>query len=322
MMSRHVRIVQFTPERSDDWDDLVERAPMATFLHSRRFLSYHGDRFEDASVVLLDDGGRLRGALPAALDPSDPATVVSHPGATYGGLVHDGSVNGDRARDALAAVCTHYAERGLARLRYKPVPHVYHRSPSADDVWALSELGATRVGCDLSCAIDLDSRREPTARRRRSLDRAREEGVTVSDGPGTLAALWPVLADTLERRHGAQPVHTLDEIEELHARFPERILPLVALLGGDTVAGTVLFATHTTVHAQYLAATEAGAQASALDLVVEHAIELAGERGARWFDFGISPGPGRRGLLPGLYRYKVEFGGGGVIHEHYELALR
>ena len=143
MMSRQVRIVQFTPERSDGWDDLVERAPMATFLHSRRFLSYHGDRFEDASVVLLDEGDGLRGALPAALDPSDPTTVVSHPGATYGGLVHDGSVNGDRARDALAAICAHYAERGLtttalqARPAYLPPLAVRGR-----------RLGARRAGCD------------------------------------------------------------------------------------------------------------------------------------------------------------------------------
>jgi lipid II:glycine glycyltransferase (peptidoglycan interpeptide bridge formation enzyme) len=125
----------------------------------------------------------------------------------------------------------------------------------------------------------------------------------------------------LERRHDARPVHTLDEIEQLRLRFPDRILPLVAVLDGEVVAGTVLFATHTAVHAQYLAASEAGASASALDPVIEHAIELAGTRGARWFDFGISPGAGRRGLLPGLYRYKAEFGGGGVIHEHYEQRL-
>ncbi len=72
-------------------------------------------------------------------------TVVSHPGATYGGLVHDGSVNGDRTRDALAQVREHYAAQGLERLRYDAVPHIYHRSPSQDDIWALAELGATLV---------------------------------------------------------------------------------------------------------------------------------------------------------------------------------
>ena len=316
-----MRVVPFTAGRSEAWDELVQRAPMATFLHSRRFLSYHGARFDDASLLLVGRDGDIRAVLPAAVDPADPRRVVSHPGATYGGLIHDGRLNGDRARDALAAICEHYAQRGITRLGYRPVPHIYHRSPSADDVWALTELGAERVACDLSCAIDLFDRRAPTARRRRSLAKAWRYGVTVSDAPGTLAAFWPVLESTLARRHAARPVHSLAEIEELRARFPERVLPVVAARGGEVVAGAVLFATNTTVHAQYLAAAEAGASVGALDTVIEHGIELAARRGARFFDLGISPGPGRRGLLEGLYRYKAEFGGGGVLYEQYERPL-
>lgn len=316
-----MRVVPFTITFTDPWDGLVERAPMGTFLHTRRFLTYHGDRFEDASLLLVDDSDSLRAVLPAAVDLADPKRVVSHPGATYGGLVHDGRVTGDRAVAALAAIREHYAARGFERLVYKPVPHIYHASPSADDVWALTELGASRTESDLSCAIDLAARRKPSERRRRSLRTAVRRGVAIGDETAAFAALWPVLEATLERRHGARPVHTLAEIEELHARFPDQILPLVARLDGEVVAGAVLFAMHATVHTQYLAASEAGAASSALDVLIEHGIELARSRGTRYFDFGISVGPGRRGLLPGLYRYKAEFGGGGVLYEHYEMSL-
>jgi CelD/BcsL family acetyltransferase involved in cellulose biosynthesis len=311
----------FTEDRSEEWDDLVERAPMATFLHSRRFLSYHGDRFADASVVLLEEGGTLRGVLPAALDPGDRQRVVSHPGATYGGLIHDGGLNGDRAVAALRGLRAHYADRDLGALLYKPVPHIYHRSPSADDVWALCELGAVRIGCDLSSAIELGARRRPTQRRERSLRKARESGVEVADDPGALAALWPVVEAALEQRHNALPVHTLGEIELLQSRFPGAIRPVVALMEGRVIAGVVLFVTPTVIHTQYIAASERGMETSALDAVIQKSIDLAGEAGVRYFDFGISPGEGRRGLLPGLYRWKAEFGGGGVLHEHYELAL-
>jgi CelD/BcsL family acetyltransferase involved in cellulose biosynthesis len=316
-----MEVVPFTAGHAEAWDALVERAPMATFLHSRLFLSYHGERFRDASVVLLGDDGELRAALPAALDPDDERRVVSHPGATYGGLVHDGSLTGERARDALAAIRAHYAAEGRSALRYKPVPHVYHRSPSADDVWALGALGATRCACDLSCAIALGARREPSSRRRRSRARAERSGVTLSGEPSALAAFWPVLDATLERRHGARAVHTIEEIEELRSRFPRQIRPLVALLGDEVVAGTVLFVSHTTVHTQYLAASERGMETSALDAVVEGAIELARAAGAAFFDFGVSVGPDRRGLVESLYRWKAEFGGGGVLYEHYESTL-
>ena len=304
------------------WDALVAAGPMATFLHSRRFLGYHGDRFEDASVVVRDAKGGLAGVLPAALDPSDPQVAVSHPGATYGGIVHLGGLNGDRARDALEAICAHYAQRGLRALRYKPVPHVYHRSPSQDDLWALGELGAERTAWELSCAIDLAARRPPATRRARSLAKAARAGVAVDDDAGGLRTLWPVVEEALARRHGARPVHSVAEIEDLQARFPDRVLSVVARLDGDPVAGTVLFATDTVLHTQYLAAAEAGARVGALDAVIEHAIALARRRSARYFDLGPSSAGGSRGLLDGLYRYKTEFGGGGVIHEQYRLTMR
>ncbi len=63
---------------------------MATFLHTRRFLAYHQDRFKDVSLLLANDKG-IVGLFPAALDPAEARTVVSHPGITYGGLLHSGN---------------------------------------------------------------------------------------------------------------------------------------------------------------------------------------------------------------------------------------
>ena len=316
-----VIVEPYAAEDEQSWDALVDGAPMATFLHTRRFLAYHRDRFEDASVVVRDAKERLIAALPAALDPLDHRRVVSHPGATYGGLVHRGGLNGDRARDALDAICEHYARRGLQALLYKPVPHIYHRSPSQDDVWALGELGARQTAWDLSCAIELGHRRAPALRRSRSLAKAARHGVAVSDDPAILRELWSVVEETLARRYGARPVHSLEEIEDVRARFPDRVRPVAASLGDRIVAGTILFVTDTVAHTQYLAAAEAGARAGALDAVVEHAIGFARERGARFFDFGISRGFGEGSMLAGLYRYKVEFGGGGVVYEQYEVGL-
>src|SRR5439155_23329853 len=104
-----MRVVPFTADHTDAWDRLVETAPMATFLHTRRFLSYHGDRFKAASVLLFDQNGAARAVLPAALDPENPPRVISHPGPSSGGLVHDGRLHGQRPHEALAAIGGRYA---------------------------------------------------------------------------------------------------------------------------------------------------------------------------------------------------------------------
>src|ERR1051326_8316897 len=64
-----------------------------------------------------------------------------------------------RAVEALETVRDAYAAVGVDTLVYKAVPHVYHRRPSADDVYALHRLGARLVRCDLSCALDVAARR-------------------------------------------------------------------------------------------------------------------------------------------------------------------
>lgn len=314
-------IEAYTPEHAHAWDELVGVAPMATLLHTRRYLSYHENRFDDASLMLRNDSGELVGVLPAAVDPDEDRRVVSHPGVTYGGIIHDGALQGERMLEALKAVRRHYAEAGFSSLCYKAVPHIYHRRPSADDLYALFRLDATRYRVDLSCAIDVLDRRKPGSRRRRGANKARKEGTQVSEGFEAAPAFWPVLRDNLRRRHHVTPVHTLEEIQLLQGRFPDEIRLAVARREEQVVAGTVMFMTARVLHAQYIGSSEDGMAIGALDLVFEHCIARADELGRRYFDFGISTVDGGRALNAGLHQYKWEFGGGGVAYEFYDLPL-
>lgn len=294
---------------------------MATFLHTRRFLAYHGARFADASVILRDAERRIVGLFPAALDPADARSVISHPGITFGGLLHAGELYGEKMVEAFAALRKHYANSGFQQLKYKAVPYIYHQVPAADDVYALFRGGATLYRCDLSCAIDLAHRREASSRRKRGQKKSVKLGLQIADGLPFLEQMWQVLEDNLGRKHGAKPVHTAAEIRYLHSLFPENIRFVVGLLGNQVVAGVVLFITATVVHAQYIAASAAGYEASALDALLENCIEQAQALGVKYFDFGISNEAGGHYLNSGLYQFKVEFGGGGVAHEFYELSI-
>jgi lipid II:glycine glycyltransferase (peptidoglycan interpeptide bridge formation enzyme) len=116
-------------------------------------------------------------------------------------------------------------------------------------------------------------------------------------------------------------VHDLEQIQLLAARFPEQIAFHVARLDGQVIAGTVSFRTATVVHLQYIAASEVGHAVSALDGLMEILIAQARHAGARYFDFGTSNEDQGRVLNEGLYRFKCEFGAGGVAYETYELDL-
>lgn len=305
---------------ADGWDDFLEGALQATLLHTRRFLSYHGERFADRSLI-IEDGYKCVGLFPAALSPCDPACVVSHPGITYGGVLHQGSLRGERMVAALAEICRHYQAQGLDKLTYKAVPSFYHRAPAQDDLYALFRLGAVRTRCDLSCTIDVQHRLPVSERRRRSLKKVTRAGVEVVEGCQYLPSLWEVLTENLASKHGVKPVHSIEEIALLASRFPDEIRCVCASLDNRVIAGMLLFITPTVHHAQYIASNEKGYEVSALDLLFEYSIEMAGDQGSRWFDFGISTESQGMVLNDGLYRFKSEFGGGGAVHEFYELNL-
>lgn len=311
----------FERDRSEDWDDLVARSVNGTFLHTRGFLAYHGDRFRDRSVLVTGPRGRLVGVFPAAEDPADPAVVTSHPGLTYGGLVHDGSLHGPAMIAAIGEIAAGYRALGYSRLRYKAAPYIYQSSPAGDDMYALFRLGASRDGCDLAAVIDLAARGKVRADRRRAGRRAQEAGVTVSRGWCNAAGFWQILAANLAGRHGATPTHSLAEIEYLHGRFPDEISLVTVAAAGRLLGGCLFFSAGRTLHGQYTAASGDGRALHATDLAIEEGVSIARERGHRYISFGTSTHDRGGRLNESQYDFKCSFGARGVPHEHYRLEL-
>ncbi len=316
-----MKVSDYSEEYAELWDEFVAQAPMATFLHSRRFLSYHRDRFQDVSLVIENEENSLVGLFPAAVDPTHRKRVISHPGITYGGLIHGRELRGEKVLHVLQAVMHHYADRGFESLRYKAIPYLYHQVPSSDDLYALYRLGAVRYRCDLSCAIDLAGRQDPSQRRKRGLKKALKSGIEIERGSQFAGQLWQVLEDNLGKKYNARPVHSLSEILYLHSSFPKNIEFVVALLRSEVVAGVVLFSTSRVAHTQYTTSSVKGHETGALDAVFEHCIRARQARGVRYFDFGISNEEDGKYLNAPLYQFKSEFGGGGVVHEFYEFRL-
>ncbi len=312
----------YDPERDERrWDDLVAVSCNGTFLHSRRFLSYHGDRFDDVSSVVEDRKGRVRAVLPAALVEDGRRSVVSHPGLTYGGLVHDGSIRGTTHLNVIEAIIGLYGQLGASTFRYKAIPHIYHRLPAEDESYSMFRLDAARVRCDLSASVDLRMPRKLTKGRRYQQGVARRQGIVVEAGWASLNSYWQILEANLGDRHGTRPVHTVAEMALLANLFLDEVVLLTAHREGEVMAGGVVFMAGPVAHLQYAAASAEGRQLGAMDLVVEATIEQALKRSLSFFDYGISTVDHGTALNTGLYDYKLSFGAGGVVYEHYEVTL-
>ena len=70
---------------AEEWDAFVRTSKNGTFLHERRFMDYHADRFSDCSLMIYEDN-ELVALFPANWDANE-FVLYSHQGLTYGGLL-------------------------------------------------------------------------------------------------------------------------------------------------------------------------------------------------------------------------------------------
>lgn len=315
-----MEVIRYCASSEDTWDDFIQDCPMSTFLHSRRFLSYHGDRFDDYSLLFVNQDALL-GVLPAAASAEN--AVESHPGATFGGIVHNGALAGDKMTEAINHAAAYYKKEGFSSFIYKPPSACYRRRPCDDDIYALCAAGASLTECKLSSVINLADRGEVSYARRKGRKKAEKAGLTMHCGADCISEIWNLVEDNLSLRHDTKPVHSLAEIEMLGRMFPDNIKFHVGRLEGEIVCCGVMFLSPTVWHAQYVHANETGRKICALDLFYEHLIAQATSEEVRYFSFGVSNRPRTEGggLNAGLYAAKRQFGGGGEANWTFTLQL-
>ena len=309
-----VRVERYRSQRAPDWNAFVAASRNGTFLLDRGYMDYHGDRFHDHSLVLLDADARMLALLPAN---EHAGHLHSHAGLTYGGLVLGPGSGAADTLELLQAVRGYLCAHGLAGLHYKTIPWIYHRQPAEDDRYALFRAGARLSRRDVLSVVPRLDRLRYQQRRTRGVKSARKAGVEVAES-SDYAGFWQILAENLHARHGVAPVHSLPEIELLHARFPHAIRLFTARDGGAVVAGAVIYESERVAHVQYISANETGRRAHALDLLFD-ALLTGTYADKAYFDFGISNEQAGQVLNPGLVEQKEGFGARSVVHDYYEL---
>lgn len=307
---------RYEPEDERAWDDLVSRSRSGHFLFRRGYMDYHADRFADHSLLVYDEG-TLVAALPANVEG---AAWISHGGLTFGGVLADNRMSTRRMLAVFDALLAYLRELDGEVLFYKPVPHIYHRTPAEEDLFALYRAGARLIRRDAASVICLDARVPYSKGRKADLKVAQRSGVTVGRSRD-FGAFMHLQREVLQRRYDARPVHTTEELELLADRFPDEITLHVATVEGRLVAGVVMYETPVVARTQYIAVSEEGRATHALDKIVD---ELLGSyRGRkRWWDFGTSTLNAEGGLNEALIRNKESYGARTVVYDHYVLDVK
>ncbi len=314
-----MEIRRYTPDMKLLWDKFVRESRNATFLLTRDYMEYHADRFVDNSFVIFGDNGKVVSLLPASRHGEE---LRSHGGLTYGGFVLGQNSSGAAPANPMTwfeALRLKLREDGVTRLIYKTIPHIYHRYPSEEDLYALWRLDAKLYCRNLATVIDVSNPMRSSRLGKRAVKRRDAAGISVRQTVD-VKEFWQIIVEDRRLRHNTVPVHTGEEMQMLRDKFPDEILFYVAEAGGDVLAGAVIYKAGGVLHLQYAAATDLGKELYAVD-VIYNALIFDILKDARWFDFGTSNEDGGRYLNEGMVRHKEEFGGRSIVYDQYLLEI-
>lgn len=309
-----MEIIGYREPLRADWEYLVDASFNGTFMHKRDFIDYHGDKFEDCSLMVYKNN-KIVGVFPAA---KVNGIVVSHPGLTFGGLVYNDQLRGYEILESLLLIKEHFD----TTIRYKATPVEFHRHAVSDDLWGLFKLNAVKAASELSAILNpLTTNYEYWPDRKQELSSLKDNltlsAMNLSDF-SLVSEFWNSIVIPNLIKHGTTPVHSPEDICYLYSKFPVFMKGLLARhTSGKMVGGLIIFRFNKSYHVQYSVTNSKGRALGAMSLLHHYMIEHL-PADVHSYNFGKSTEENGNVLNHSLYYYKNSFGGGSMNYDVYE----
>lgn len=331
-----MKIIPYSVNRRDAWNKFVTESKNGSFMLQRSYLDYSPTQLFDCSLMVyeglqqetneddaLHSHDNLLAIFPGNWNEQE-ACVCSHQAVPFGGLIVKPDATQQEVEEMMRCIVQYYANLMQAkRLIYKSTPHIFHSTPCEDDLFTLTQMGATLTERRISTVLNLRAPLKMPTLRQQQARKAIESGYYIdrmAEGDTeTLTDYWTLLTEYMQTRYDMSPEHSLEEMQQLMSIFPRDIKLFLVRHGRDIVAGTIIFETKQVAHVQYIAFSKEGAEQGALDLLFRHLINERYKQ-MEYLDMGFSHGDD-----DAIYREQVTrkegFGGRSICYDTYSLSL-
>lgn len=299
------------------WDEFIDNSKNSSFLFKRAFIEYHSDRFEDYSLIVIDQD-EILSVVPANIKNG---RLISHQGLSYGGIVFSDCVKMTEIIVFVKEILRFLYNNNIHTFSLKFLPRMYHRRPADELDWLMFKLNAKLIRRDLALAISNKSSIIPYQnRRKRAIKKASKLNISIVEGYDELDLFWnDILIPNLMDKHGVKPVHSLEEIKFLASHFPHNIIQHNIYLNNKIVAGCTMFLNNCIAHAQYISSSHEGRETGCLDYLFDFLISQKYKE-FDYFDFGICNENDGQLINLGLLDWKEGFGSRSISHDFYEIS--
>lgn len=313
---KKINIKKYTPDYYFLWNEFVSQAKNATFLFHRDFMEYHQDRFEDYSLLVLDEKNKLVALLPAN---RVGATVYSHQGLTYGGFILNEKIGLSQTIEVVKKTLAFLYENDIKVLNLKLIPSIYHKIPSNEIDYIMFLLESKLYRRDSIAIVDLAHKLPISRIRKRGIEKGIKNNLVIKEVE-SFEVFWnEILIPNLEKKYSVNPVHSLEEITYLKRKFPNLIKQFNVYHKDKIVAGITVFEKDNVIHPQYVSGNELfNNELGSLDYLYDYLMSKV-YKDKKNFDFGISNENQGKNLNKTLHYFKESFGARTINQDFYEV---
>ena len=280
-------------------------------------MEYHQDRFEDFSLLVFDDSEQLIALLPANRQED---TLFSHQGLTYGGIILQEKTKLSDCIFIAMSIFEFLKTCGCNKMIFKEVPAIYHKMPSDELRYLMFLMRGNLIRRDVLTVLDMSSSFSFSRDRKNGIKRGIKNNLVVREEANFESFWTEILIPNLAEKHQAKPVHSLQEIQYLHSKFPENIRQFNVYQNDTIVAGTTIFESNFVAHSQYISGNSDKNELGSLDFLHDYLISNV-FKNKKYFDFGISNENHGKNINEGLLYWKESFGAKSITQDFYELEI-
>jgi hypothetical protein len=294
-----IEVRKYEERYREQWEDFIDHSANGTFLHRRSFMEYHGDRFEDASVMVWE-GEELVAVFPAHREGDQ---IFSHNGLSFGGWIYKKDLNSAYQQSIVHEVLGYYKNLGYSSISIFPVPFFYHQE-EVDMDGVLKSLGFGEGGSKEIYVIKAPFHMKDKGKKK-GVRRANRKGLQVKEEEVSQEFWQQMLEPMYLEKMEKLPVHSWEEIQELSHNHPGKIMQVSAYMEDRLLAALVIFKHAEGIKVQYSAVNQEGRDSRAMDILMH---DLLFRPGVRYIDMGTANDAVTGEKLESLAYWKESFG--------------
>ncbi|WGD35144.1 GNAT family N-acetyltransferase [Olleya sp. YS] len=277
-------------------------------------MDYHKDRFTDHSLLVFQDE-KLIAVLPANITE---ATLHSHQGLTYGGLIYSEKLKFKVVLDIFKAILQYLHQQEIKLLNLKILPSIYTKIPNEELNYLMFLVEAKLHRRDALSVVNMSQKIKLSKDRVEGYKRGVKQNLVVKE-VGQFDEFWNlILIPNLNTKHNTSPVHSLTEITTLKQNFNSQIRQFNVYKDDKIVAGTTIFETKHVAHSQYISGNNNKNELGSLDFLHHHLLTNI-FKDKPYFDFGTSNENEGKKVNHGLQYWKEGFGARTIIQDFYSV---